>query len=137
MLLQACQGDSIEALSGEMKQQNLPEPQQAETAAVAEEDNNAGIHSHGYRPSPISKIPEHFLLFMAAQYGYACLRNHFIDCFSQALNGLPEGEVNMADVVTQTSYLMEQSGVSEEHRRQVPICKSTLRRNLVFHKHCP
>ena len=95
---------------------------------------DADVHSHGKRPSPIGNVPEHVLLYMASRYGYPCLRNHFINYFSLALNFIRKGEVDIEDVMTLTSVLMEQRNVSEEQCKQVPISQKTLRRKLVFYK---
>ena len=93
------------------------------------------MHSHGKRPSLIGNIPGHVLLYMASRYGYGYgLRNHFINYFSLALNFVRKGEVDIEDVMTLTSVLMEQSNVSDEQNKQVPISQKTLRRKLVFYK---
>ena len=119
LLVQACQG----CLNCSSKNR-----QQQEYAC------DADVHSHGKRPSPIGNIPEHVLLYMASRYGYPYLRNHFIHCFSLALNFIRKGEVDIEDVMTLTSVLMEQSNVSEEQCKQVPISQKTLHRKLVFYK---
>ena len=56
--------------------------------------DDAGTFTSGHRPQPIAAIPEHCILFMAARYGYTCMRDHFISSFSQVLLDAIPGEVD-------------------------------------------
>lgn len=96
--------------------------------------DNAGICSHGNRPPPISCVAEHFIFFMAARYGYPCRRNHFINCFSQALMDVAPGQIDLNKIMKATSTKMEQSDIRANCPIQVPVLIETLRRNLIFFK---